>query len=61
MKRKIGFIYHVYSNGLQRIFESRGGVLNFIAQYVNPEERKAINKSQIKISYLDYNWKINGQ
>ena len=42
-------------------FESRGGVLNFIAQYVNPEERKAINKSQIKISYLDYNWKINGQ
>ena len=41
-------------------FESRGGVLKFISQYVSPEERKVLSNSKIKISYLDYNWRING-
>jgi hypothetical protein len=41
-------------------FESRGGVLKYIGQYVGPEERKVLGNSKIKISYLDYNWKING-
>ena len=40
-------------------FESRGGVLQYIGQYVTVEERKVLNYSNIKISYLDYNWKIN--
>jgi hypothetical protein len=42
-------------------FESRGGVLKYIGKYVSPEERKFLNSTKIKISYLDYNWKINGQ
>ncbi|MBT7195838.1 MAG: DUF547 domain-containing protein [Nitrospina sp.] len=41
-------------------FESRGGVLKFISQYVSPEKRKVLSNSKIKISYLDYNWRING-
>ena len=41
-------------------FESHGGVLKYIGQYVGPEERKVLGNSKIKISYLDYNWKING-
>ena len=41
-------------------FESRGGVLKFISQYITHEQRKGLNKSKIKISYLDYNWKVNG-
>ena len=41
-------------------FESRGGVLKYIGQYVPAEEKKVLNNSKIKISYLDYNWKING-
>ena len=40
-------------------FESRGGVLKYIGQYVTAEERKMLNNSKIKISYLYYNWKIN--
>ena len=40
-------------------FESRGGVLKYIGQYVPAEERKVLNNSKIKISYLYYNWKIN--
>ena len=41
-------------------FASRGGVFKFISQYVSPEERKVLSNSKIKISYLDYNWRING-
>lgn len=41
-------------------FESRGGVLKYISQYVTPEQRKTLNKSHMKIYYLEYNWKING-
>ena len=40
-------------------FESRGGVLKYIGQYVTTKERKVLNNSKIKISYLHYNWKIN--
>ena len=40
-------------------FESRGGVLKYIGQYVTAEERKVLNNSKIKISYLHYNWNIN--
>ena len=40
-------------------FESRGGVLKYIGQYVTAKERKVLNNSKIKISYLYYNWKIN--
>ena len=36
-------------------FESRGGVLKYIGQYVTAEERKVLNNSKIKISYLYYN------
>ncbi len=42
-------------------FESRGGVLKYIGQYVPAEEKNVLNDSKIKISYLDYNWKINGR
>ena len=42
-------------------FASRGGVLKYIDRYVRAEERKVLNNSEIKISYLDYNWKINGR
>lgn len=41
-------------------FESRGGILKFIGQYVSAEEKRVLNDSKIKISYLDYNWKVNG-
>ncbi len=41
-------------------FESRGGVLKFISQYVSSEEAKELVNSRIDVSYLDYNWGING-
>ena len=40
-------------------FESRGGVLKFIGNYVSPEIAKELRRSGIKISYLDYNWGLN--
>jgi hypothetical protein len=47
-------------NWFKEDFESRGGVLMYISQYVPAEEKKALNNSKLKISYMDYNWKING-
>lgn len=41
-------------------FKSRGGVLKFIGKYVSPADSKALSNSKIKVSYLDYNWKVNG-
>ena len=41
-------------------FESKGGVLKYISRYVSAEEKKALNDSTLKISYMDYNWNING-
>ena len=40
-------------------FESRGGVLKFIANYVSPDVAKKLTRSGIKIYYLEYNWAIN--
>ena len=40
-------------------FESRGGVLKFIANYVSPDVAKKLTRSGIKIYYLEYNWDIN--
>ena len=40
-------------------FESRGGVLKFIANYVSPDVAKKLTRSGIKIYYLEYNWGIN--
>ena len=41
-------------------FESRGGVLKFISKYVSPEAAKELTASRVDVSYLDYNWGING-
>jgi hypothetical protein len=41
-------------------FESRGGVLKFISSYVSPETAKELSDSLIDVSYLDYNWSVNG-
>jgi hypothetical protein len=41
-------------------FESRGGVLKFISKYVSPEAAKELGDSRIDVSYLDYNWNVNG-
>ena len=40
-------------------FESRGGILKFISKYVPPEIAKELARSDIKVSYLDYNWNLN--
>ena len=40
-------------------FESRGGVLKFIANYVAPDVAKKLTRSRMKIYYLEYNWGIN--
>ncbi len=41
-------------------FDNRGGVLRYIGQYITAAEKKVLSDSQMKIFYLDYNWKING-
>ena len=40
-------------------FESRGGVLKFIGNYLPPEIVEELRRSGIKVSYLDYNWDLN--
>ena len=41
-------------------FESRGGVLKVISNYVSPEVAKEMMSPSIDVSYLDYNWGVNG-
>jgi hypothetical protein len=41
-------------------FESRGGVLKVISNYVSPEAAKELMSPGIDVSYFDYNWGING-
>ena len=41
-------------------FEPRGGVLKFIRLYVSPKDRQALDNSSLRVSYMDYNWGVNG-
>ena len=41
-------------------FKSSGGVLKFIKPYVLPKYRHALENPQHRVSYMDYNWSING-
>jgi hypothetical protein len=41
-------------------FESMGGVLKVISNYVSPEAAKELMSPGIDVYYLDYNWGING-
>ena len=36
-------------------------VLNFISQYLNPQDRQYLEQGKYKISYLDYDWSLNKQ
>ncbi|MBI5427416.1 MAG: DUF547 domain-containing protein [Nitrospinae bacterium] len=40
-------------------FESKGGVLAFVAQYAAPPDKKILTSGKAKISYLDYDWSLN--
>jgi len=40
-------------------FEVKGGVIPFISGYLSNEERKLVNRSDIKVSYFDYDWGLN--
>jgi hypothetical protein len=42
-------------------FEGKGGVLKYISQFAHKEEKKVLNNPKLKISYMDYNWRINGR
>jgi len=41
-------------------FKSSGGVRKFIKPYVPTRHRHALENTQYPISYMDYNWAING-
>jgi hypothetical protein len=36
-------------------------VLNFVSQYVSPEDRDYLQKGGYQVKYLDYNWALNQQ
>ncbi|MFQ5716943.1 MAG: DUF547 domain-containing protein [Nitrospinales bacterium] len=40
-------------------FESRGGTLSFIADYLAPQDRTILQAQNMKIDYMDYNWNLN--
>ena len=43
----------------EKDFESKGGVVAFISDYVSPEQREILKNQKLKIAYLDYNWDLN--
>jgi hypothetical protein len=40
-------------------FEPRGGVLQFLHPYMPSEARKLMKSPAVRVSYLEYNWKVN--
>jgi len=42
-------------------FASQGGVLDFVARYAPAPLREALQGRKVRVSYLDYNWKVNAQ
>ena len=42
-------------------FKSSGGVRKFIKPYVPPTYRQDLENTEYSISYMDYNWSINGR
>ena len=47
-------------NWFAQDFISSGGVRNFISPYLSEKNRNVIKNPQYSISYMDYNWAING-
>ncbi len=41
-------------------FESRSGVLKFIRPYVSAKDGQAVGNFGLHISYMNYNWRVNG-
>jgi hypothetical protein len=40
-------------------FEPKGGVLSFLSRYAPEKDRSFLNKKDLDVSYLDYNWGLN--
>jgi len=40
-------------------FEPKGGVLPYLSRYVPEKDRSLLNKGNLDVSYLDYNWDLN--
>jgi len=40
-------------------FDSQGGVISFVSQYVSPSEKKDFQEFGRNLKYLDYNWDLN--
>jgi len=40
-------------------FEPRGGVLQFLQHYVSSGVRKLLKSPAVRVSYLEYNWRVN--
>jgi hypothetical protein len=59
-KKNLVYLSSIF-NWFEEDFESRGGILKHISQYVTAEEKKALNNYKLKIFYMDYNWKVNGR
>jgi len=46
-------------NWFEEDFDSKGGVVAFISQYVSPSRKKSLAEFGNNIKYLDYNWDLN--
>jgi len=42
-------------------FDAQGGVLSFVSRYAPPPVREALKDAKVRVSFLDYNWKVNAQ
>ncbi len=54
----------IASYGIENKFtgsKKEKAVLNFISQYLNPQDRQYLEEGQYKISYLNYDWSLNKQ
>ncbi len=57
-KKKRVYLSSIF-NWFEEDFESQGGVIAFISQYVSPSEKKNLKKYGKNLKYLDYNWDLN--
>lgn len=44
----------------EKDFAGSGGILQFVTRYA-PSDQKILSDDKVKLSYLDYNWDLNGR
>ncbi len=52
------YLSHIF-DWFEEDFESQGGVLSFVKHYAPSKDQAALQGSDVKVKYIDYDWDLN--